>query len=119
MRGLAPSCCVEAAHQGWGKKEGPLLESSALWAGLGHKQPGLRRQGAWGGGLSGGCQRKEKTWGLLRLAWAGGPHSTMRSSGVRCSQPCSSLAPTTAPVLSIMGASLVLVLECTPRPPSS
>lgn len=49
----------------------------------------------------------------------GGAHPTMRSPGVRCSRPCSSLAPTAAPVLSIMAASPVLVLECTPCPPSS
>ena len=49
----------EAVHQDWGRKEEPLLDPTASWAGLGHRltsgrqgpwiqKPGLGSE--WGGG---------------------------------------------------------------------
>lgn len=64
---------MEAAGQGWGKKEGHALNPVPSGQGLATAWPQeagcLGRRPVWG------CQRKEKPWGLLRLAWGGGaPH---------------------------------------------
>lgn len=70
MRGLAPSCCVEAAHQGWGKKEGRSLNPVPFGQGLATAWP-----------QEAGCLGMRPVWGLSKEGEDLGPAASSLGGG--------------------------------------